>query len=249
MAIQVIILGYDNLYRCGRTIDRFHNETDIEGLAVFVTLVDAKYPEPHKLVTSFRHLARSRHVDLITLEKNYGQDGNYNKLKEIMGFLDEDIIVYYDTDVAPKKPSWLKDALKVFENPEAGYVSMDCSCTDRTLLNQGAPSIIGGVPVREICWPGGIPIGIWRGAFVNRAKLHQSHPFYGGTEGNILNALRESGYKGYMMEEHDDGRDLVGQEGAYQLWKAEMIVKLEQQDFREWLKIHEEQQQGLLKIE
>lgn len=237
--IQVIILGYDTLARCGRTIQRFHDETDTAGLDFRITLVDAKYPETGKLPDAFFELATDFQISLITLNCNYGQDGNYNAIKRVMQFHDDDFIVYYDTDVAPKNPAWLKDTLKVFTKADAGFVCMNCSCTDNALANQGESSIIDSVTVREICWPGGWPNGVWRGKFLNTATLHQSHPFYGGSEGNILNALRANDYKGYMLSDHDDARDLTGQEGAYQLWKAEMIVKHDQVDYETWLKAHE----------
>lgn len=246
MKVHIITLGFDNTVRIISTIGRFFVETDTEGLDLEFYVVDAKYPYPNvgaNTLNLCQYLWQSTtispfpvHPRLLVLPKNFGQTGNYNYLRDKFEYDDNDVIVFYDTDVRPAKSSWLKDKLRVLSSPETAFVTMNCSITDNALKHQGQEVSVNGVPCRAVNWPGGWPSGAWKGSFF-RNGLIVTHEFYGGTEYNIMIAWRKMGMQGYMMTEHDDLRALEGLDPCYQEWKQSVIaVAGHQQSFEDFLK-------------
>jgi hypothetical protein len=60
--------------------------------------------------------------------------------------------------------------------------------------------------------------------------------FYGGTEGNILDALNKSQMHGYMMREHDDMQDTDDRDHEYTAWKHYAITRPDAKSLADWLK-------------
>ena len=247
MKVHIVTLGFDNTERIVRTIDRFFKETDYEGLDIIYHIVDARYPYPSQAANVLNlcqflwRVALADHypvpMHLIILDRNYGQTGNYVELKTRFEFEDDDVIVFYDTDVRPDKPSWLKDKIKVLGSPLTAFVSMNCSVTDNAIQHMGALTDINGIKCRPMTFPGGWSTGAWSGKFFRAAPLKVTHEFYGGTEYNIQCAWRALGLQGYMMCDHDDLRDLEGMDACYNEWKHSVIaVEGKQVDFEAYLK-------------
>lgn len=239
--IHVYHTGFDTPERVHRTINRFRSETDYVGLEVRQTLISARYPLPdaNNNEETLREMAYTMQTNFIQLPKNYGQDGNFLEIVNLESnrIADNDIVVFYDTDNRPDKNTWLKDALEVFKLcPDAGFLCMNCSCTDNHVKNQGDVKIYGNVTCRVLCWPGGFPTGIYRGVFFKKG-ITKTRPYYGGTEYNILQSLRSHRMIGLVTVDHDDLRDVEGWDPEYCAWKSETIVKHEQLDFEEWLRI------------
>jgi hypothetical protein len=237
VGIHVYTVAFDHPERIRRTIRRFKNETIITN-PVRYTLVSCRYPlpDPDENEAECIKIAEDFDVNLFVLSKNYGQDGNFLKLVELDSprIADNDLVVFFDTDNAPNKNTWLNDALTVFKLcPQAGYLNMACSVAGSHEKNQGALREYGGIRTKELCWPGGFSTGIYRGSFFKRG-ITQTREFYGGTEWNILESLRKAGLIGLCTIDHDDLRDVDGWHGAYLEWKAETIVKKEQTDFEDW---------------
>lgn len=235
--VHVYTVGFDTPERIRRTLRRFRDETEVT-TRVRYTLISCRYPLPNPDANEQEciKIAEDFGVNLMILPKNNGQDGNFLEIvnAESHKISDSDLVVFYDTDVRPNKNTWLKDAIEVFKHcPEAGYLNMDCSCTDAHAKNQGEHREYGGIRCRVLCWPGGFSTGIYRGSFFKKGII-QSHPYYGGTEKNILDSLARSKMIGLTTIDHDDLRDVEGWHGAYQEWKKEMIVKHAQTDFEQW---------------
>lgn len=246
--IQVLTIGFDTPQRTLNTVKRFFKETDVEGLNYTYTVVDARYPNPDQAGNSLtlffslmqENLSRSFPVDIgyLLLDRNAGQDGNYDTLSKICSYGDEDVICFYDTDVSHNKRHWLKDMNLVLSDPLVGFITTNCGVTDDALSHQGERKCINSVHVRELCWPGGWSTSSWKG-YVFRKGLNKTHEYYGGTEGTILNLVRSTGLKGYMLCDHDDVRCLEGMDVIYQQWKAHVIGTPGRQiSFEDYIKKH-----------
>ena len=81
-------------------------------------------------------------------------------------------------------------------------------------------------------------MGIYTWDFIKDMKsLYVSHDYYGGTEGDILNALSSTDRSGLMFEEIEDITNIDNFDVEYIAWKAETIriPKGSQLDFVDWL--------------
>ena len=67
-------------------------------------------------------------------------------------------------------------------------------------------------------------------------SFQPTHSYYGGSEPNILEALRKSGHIGVMMRTHNDSRDLQHIDAEYVAWKHYAIDKTKALSFEDWLK-------------
>lgn len=237
MKIAVCILAYDNWQRVNATMERFVKETDTTGLDISRYVFYVGYPLPSTRENFDNIMTASKmHQWKLCVMDNKGQDGNIRQMAEMLNGK-ADIFVPYDTDVAPRDPMWLKDAIKVFEaDAKCAAVTMNCKITDDALCQQRHHDDVGGVPVKELIWPGGWPITMMRMSWLIQG-YEQWHSYYGGTEGAILKAIRERDMIGYMLTNHDDGRCLNGQDVEYQHWKAYAIAKPDAKSFEEWLDI------------
>lgn len=240
MKISVNILGYDNYKRVIATIDRFYNETNIRGLDITMNVFIVEYPLPDSLV-NFTVISKKciwNNIDYYVIP-NKGQDGNLHQMADKLAGYGYDIFVPYDTDVAPRDPMWLQDAVKIFKAaPDVAVVSMNCKITDDSLSKQQDADPIAGIPVKNLIWHGGFPICIFRHSFLE-SKYTQYHSYYGGTEYAILEQLRKLNLRGVMMCNHDDARNLIDQDPEYNLWKHYAISKADAVSFAEWLTTRE----------
>lgn len=240
MKTSINILAYDNWKRVNATIDRFWAETDTLGidLDLFVFYYDYPLPSPRENYEKILTKCENTGTKLVICGKNKGQDANLMEMAKLhetanSGF---EVFVPYDTDVAPRNNQWLKDALKIFKAQDnVGAVSMDCFITDNSLKHQRPIADIGGVKVRQMIWHGGFPIVIMRQSWIAGRGFTQYHSYYGGTEYAILESLKNAGLIGVMMEEHDDGRNLVDQDEKYNEWKKYAIARAQAVSLEEWL--------------
>lgn len=242
MKIAVIINAYDNWKRVCSAIDRFYAETDLTDVDFKLFVFYYRYPLPNSAENYDMIFKKCQETNthLVVAGDNKGQDGNL--MTQAKFFLGEnfDIFVAYDTDIAPRKPTWLKDARKVFlADEKCGFVTIDCKITDHALQHQTRHDTVSSVPVAHLSWPGGWPLLIFRMSFLQQG-YEQWHSFYGGTEGAILKALTERQMTGYMMREHDDARNLEFQDELYAVWKKYAIDKPKALSFEQWLKDNEE---------
>lgn len=233
--VNVVMLGFDNGIRIGRAVDRFFDETDFSGLDVDFYLIAVGYPLPTPLLNSMEleMIARDNSINLVVMD-NLGQDGNLLKAHELLG--SDAPMICYDADTRPNKPSWLKDALDVMDaDPHCGFVTINCSRTDNALCQQTEHSMVAGVQVAKLRWPGGWPMLLFSSRFPWH-QMRKSHSFYGGTEGNILNALKAEYMHGYMLRQHDDLQDTEDRDAEYTAWKHYAIVRPDAKSLADWLK-------------
>ena len=238
--IYVAVMGFNNPKVINGTFERFENLTDYTGLNLVKIFYDCHYPLPNKVdnKVEYKKACEKYGWEYRALEKNFGQDGNINKIFEDLKLEDQDLLLFWDPDNYPAKNTYLKNLVThISAHPEVGYCTLwrehpefDMRGTQGVLIEE-VPRfryIIGG--------PGGWPMAIWRAEFMKKAGgLHQTHSYYGGTEGNILMALRRAGMCGTMLEDEQDLMICVDNDQFYIAWKHIVINHLVHPDFEEWL--------------
>ncbi len=237
MKVAVITLAFDNLERVDRALGRFKQETDLTGLDVEHFVLSISYPLPsHKTHEDGLIKLCDKHQCFFIKTPNLGQDGNIRNIENLITINRFDVICFYDPDTRPRKPSWLKDAGAILiATKECDFVTINCRITDNALCQQTERLEIEGIPVARLSWPGGWPMFIMSPRFWT-TKFHKTFSFYGGSEANILNALKDAGKYGVMMTEHDDARDTEGIDLDYLSWKYYAIHRKDALSFDEWLR-------------
>lgn len=242
--IYIVSLCFNNPEALGKMADNFHETTDTEGLDYRWIFVDCCYPLPSREVVSesIRNLANQPNDEVLQLDRNYGQDGNYNKVFEYLrarGACAHDSLVFWDPDNLPVDRQWLKAALVVRTNvPKVGYITLHRHHPQFDMRGQQGPlENCDGIKYRRLKPSGGWPMALWSMEWVfAMMPMRQSHSFYGGTEMNIYAALGRTGYKGLMLEDHEDKMTSVSFDKEYIIWKAIVINHTEHMDFEAWLK-------------
>jgi len=236
MKIAICILGYDNHKRVTATMQRFAQETNIDGLNIEKYMFHVPYPKPS--------LDENQKETLYSAGKygwkwcymtNDGQDRNLMKMAQCLKDTGCGIFVPYDCDVRPDNDNWLQDTVKIFEaDSKVGAVIMNTKCTDNSLQHQRLREPIAGVPVRNVVWHGGFGMTMMRMTWLlNGYKAY--HSFYGGTEYAILESLKNAGLDAVMLENHDDIRYMDGQDPEYAQWKHYSLPKADAVSFEDWL--------------
>lgn len=245
--IHVLLNGYNNPYVIRKAVERFYEQTDLEGLEIgSFTLIDSLYPFPLGKFDDNRNemvsIALDHNWSYLRLDKNLGQNGNFNTLvdwlKANKKLSRNDTIAFWEPDSNVTHRSWLKACEILFEKAyhHCGFITPGRK-PDWIMTNQGAEREVAGIKVRPLCWPGGWPMGIYRWGFIEDMKqLPVSHQYYGGTEGNILHCLNVTNHIGLMMTEILDPGTNEGFDPEYIGWKAETIrlPSSEQLDFEAW---------------
>jgi len=225
--IAVCMLAFDNGVRIDRAIERFYAETDLPSeieIDFYLFALGYPIPTPETNYLELQMLASKHNVNLCVME-NQGQDGNIIQVHKMLASQAHDAIVFYDADTRPNKRSWLTDALDVMAHDDkCGFVTINCSRTDNALCQQTEHLDVSGVKCAKLIWPGGWPMLMFASRF-SWQHFNKTFSYYGGTEGNILDALNKSQMHGYMLREHDDLQDLDDRDGEYLAWKHYAIVK------------------------
>lgn len=216
-------------------LDRFHKTTDLEGLRYRGIVFDSRYP----LTTggALQTVAARHGFDFIDLGTNHGQSGNFNLIRKIMLPLleDDDMVVFWDCDHAPRPVSWLKSFCEIMaSDPKVQFLTAHRK-PGWVLSNQGELLARAGHQARVLCWPGGWPMGVYAGKFIRAYELPVLFPHYGGTEHDILTKLQSTGNFGLMTTDIEDDMTALEFDPLYLAWKAEEIGKVGQKGFREWL--------------
>lgn len=244
--IYVILNGYNNPTVIRNAVKRFYDQTDIDGLDISFHLIDSLYPLPNfeENRLALFNICEEHLWAYIRLDKNEGQNGNFNKITEIWkkdwNPAREDIIAFWEPDSNVNNRAWLRSCVTLFDKAyhHCGFITPG-RLPEWILTNNGEERLVADIKVRQLTWPGGWPMGIYRWGFIEDMKqLPVSHRFYGGTEGNILHCLNVTNHIGLMMTEILDPGTIEAFDPEYIGWKAETIrLPSEQQlEFTEWLK-------------
>lgn len=249
MKVYLILNGYNNPKVIHDSLTRLHEQTDMEGIDIEAKiLIDSLYPFPlHKyneIRSQFEKLAFGFNFILWRLTENLGQNGNFNVIVQnlLQTFKPnrEDVIAFWEPDSNVTHKSWLKDCLTLFEKAyhPCGFITPG-RMPAWIIENQGEERVIEGIKVRQLSWPGGWPMGIYRWGFIeDMQQMPMSHDYYGGTEGNIMHKLNVTNHIGLMMTEVLDPGLIDGFDPEYIGWKAETIrlPKGQQLEFGAWIK-------------
>lgn len=238
--IYICVLGYNNDRVIHETLHRTwsHSSNEERYRRYFF---DPHYPLGD---AKTRKLLCEQHAfSYVDLCKNQGQDGNFKAMARWMRMIveikDDDVVCIWDPDNLPSTTTMLYLAQEIFKaDAEVGFL-VPRREPEWVYNNQGQEIKIAGQRVRELTWPGGWPMSLFAGRFFRRLPelLQQSHEFYGGTEGNVLNALKRAGLKGYMFTDISDHMTSVEFDGAYIAWKQQVITQSGKQiSFDDWLK-------------
>ena len=238
--LKIIILGFNNPTVIAETFSRFYQLTDTDNLNYELIFVDCCYPLPDREQNkeTFKQLCVAHSATYMPLLRNYGQDGNYNKIFFQPWMTDDTLILFFDPDNYPEKTSYLKSAIQLQQETQAGYITLhrhhpqfDMRTSQKQL--QISPS---GIRYRELNFTGGWPMALWSGSWILKMRpLIQSHSYYGGTEANIYEALKRTNTPGLMLEDFEDKMISAGCDKEYIIWKAIVINSEEHPDFEEWL--------------
>jgi len=246
MRIYLILNGFNNPTVISKAIERFYEQTDVQGLDISYHLIDSLYPLPdfEQNRKELVELCEHHYWFYKRLEKNLGQNGNFNVItkmwEEEWNPAREDVIAFWEPDSNVNRKDWLKACLILFEKAyhPCGFITPG-RYPAWIIENQGQERDIEGIKCRQLTWPGGWPMGIYRWGFIEDLKqLPVSHRYYGGTEGNILHCLNVTNHIGLMTTEILDPGTIEDFDPEYIGWKAETIrlPSNEQLDFAEWLK-------------
>ena len=236
--IWVLLNCFNNERALAASLERFSAKTDLEGLAWRGVVFDSQYPLTHRwqLKETTQAVGRGKWA-YVDLQQNRGQSGNFPLIRDYVMAVAEpgDVMVFWDCDHNPEDPRWLKAQLDVLGcDPQCGFLTLS-HWDAQMYANQGAETVVGGVTVKELCWPGGWPGGTFTCEFAEICEL-DVWAIYGATERNILDALRRNGLRGYMLSMRDLGtQDAFDPE--YTAWKQSEIGKPlgEGLHFGEWL--------------
>ena len=234
--IGIVMLGFDNGVRIERAIERFYSETNLKDINVDFYLFALGYPipTPETNFIELQMIASKRSINLCVMP-NQGQDGNLIQAHKMLASKSYDAIVCYDADTKPDRSTWLSDALDVMaHDSKCGFVTINCSRTDNALCQQTEHLDVAGVKCAKLIWPGGWPMLMFARTFPWRL-FRKTFSYYGGTEGNILDALNKAKMHGYMLREHDDLQDLEDRDAEYLAWKHYAIVRPEAMSLADWL--------------
>lgn len=248
--IYVVSLCFNNPTALEKMVENFYASTDTQGLTgIQWIFVDCCYPLPSReaVTAKIDELAKRDSYQeppiVLTLEKNFGQDGNYNKvfeyLKNTLKAKPTDSLVFWDPDNLPQDKNWLSAALSLRTlNRKAGYVTLHRHHPQFDMRGQQGPlQSEVGIRYRRLKPTGGWPMALWSMEFVlSMMPIHQSHSYYGGTEMNIYSALQRTGFLGLMLEDYEDLMTSVDFDKEYIIWKAIVINSTQHMDFEEWLK-------------
>jgi hypothetical protein len=242
--VFVIQLGFNNPTVIAKSMERFAKQTETTGLDITYWFYDALYPlpSPSKNRKDLEEACKYYGWEYRRLDKNEGQNGNLNTIFSSLKIhaKPEDLVAFWEPDSDVQQRDWLYACYKTtldksFHN--IGFVTPHRR-PEWVLNNQGQRLKIAGYNCRHLTWPGGWPMGIYTYGFIqDMQSLHMSHEYYGGTEGNILNALNNTNHVGLMFEDIEDRMNIDHFDPAYISWKAETIRlhKGSQLDFKDWL--------------
>lgn len=241
--VQIVCLAFNNPTVIEQTIRRFYDLTDIEGLDFTFTLVDCAYPLPDKAKNSelLKTWTEYSGFRLLKLDRNYGQDGNYNKVFEQDWIKPGERLCFWDPDSNPKEKSWLKESLHAMQSDHRiGYCTLHRFHPEFNMREiQGPLRDFNGIPGRILNMSGGWPMATWSCDWIIKMRpLVATHSYYGGTEFNIFMALKRTGDYGIMLENQEDLMTSVGHDQAYVVWKFQVINHEKHPDFEEWLIEH-----------
>ena len=236
--IAVSMLGFDNGVRIERALERFYRETDLPyeiEIDFYLFALGYPIPTPETNFIELQMLASRHNINLCVMH-NAGQDGNLIQVQKLLASKSYDALVFYDADTKPNRSSWLTDALDVMAHDDkCGFVTINCSMTDNALCQQTEHLDVSGVKCARLRWPGGWPMLMFSRHFPWH-HFGKTFSFYGGTEGNILDALNKSQMHGYMMREHDDMQDTDDRDHEYTAWKHYAITRPDAKSLADWLK-------------
>jgi hypothetical protein len=236
--IAVCLLGFDNGVRIERAIERFYTETHLPAeieIDFYLFALGYPIPTPETNFIELEMLASRHNINLCVMN-NAGQDGNIIQVHKMLESESLDAIIFYDADTKPNKPTWLTDALDVMAHDDkCGFVTINCSITDNALCQQTEHRDVSGVKCARLKWPGGWPMLMFSRHFPWQ-HFGKTFSYYGGTEGNILDALTANKMHGYMMRDHDDSRDTEDMDPEYIAWKKYAIVRPDAKSLADWMK-------------
>lgn len=239
--IYVCCLGYNNARAIEGAFDRFIQLTDTCDLPIRKIFFSAHYPlgTREKLID----LCSQYVWRFIELDSNRGQDGNTVAIAEYLArqchLANDDVVIMWDADNAPRDRDWLKKCLHVFESERRAAYVIPRRDPAWVHDNQDAHPPIAGQPVRRLTWPGGFSMGLFSGRFFLQlpTAIQPTHQYYGGTEASFMRAWTSVGLEGYMLSDSWDDMTNVDFDPAYVAWKQAVIQKYgEQTSFSDWLK-------------
>lgn len=238
--IKVVILGFNNPTVIDETFKRFYELTDLEGLDYELIFVDCCYPLPDRQENKnqFKAQCFTYKATYLPMIRNFGQDGNYNRVFHQPWIDGHTLLLFFDPDNKPQNKSYLKQAIKLQEETDAGYITLHRFHPAFDMRSCQGPLQISpsGINYRSLRNTGGWPMALWSGEFIKKMRpLHQSHSFYGGTENNIWEALQRTNSPGVMLENEEDLMISTGHDKEYIIWKAIVINSTHHEDFEEWL--------------
>lgn len=238
--LKIVILGFNNPTVIEETFQRFFELTDLEGLDYELIFVDCCYPLPDRQQNKNIYKAQcfKYKATYLPLIRNFGQDGNYNKIFFSPWINDDTLLLFFDPDNKPQNKSYLKTLIKLQVETNAGYITLHRHHPHFDMRRaQGNLQVSErGIKYRPLRNTGGWPMALWSGEFIKKMRpLHQSHSFYGGTENNIWDALQRTNCPGLMLEDEEDLMISTNNDKEYIIWKAIVINSTEHLDFEEWL--------------
>ncbi len=240
MEVKIVILGFNNPKVIEDTFTRLFEHTDLSGVPHEIILVDCCYPLPNRAENKqkLKRICERTGATYLPLIKNFGQDGNYNKVF-FQAFVNPDtLLLYFDPDNLPERKDYLKTAIRLQEETQAGYITLHRHHPQFDMRTCQGPLTISpsGIRYRNLHNTGGWPMALWSGDFITKMRpMVQSHSYYGGTENNIYEALKRTGFQGIMLEDYEDKMISCGHDKEYVIWKAIVINSQQHEDFEEWL--------------